>query len=133
MSEVRNATRITEVGCVIVPVTDQDRALEFYVDKLGFEKRTDAAYGMGFRWLEVAPPGAQTTIAIVPPQQPDHAQPGIDTNVSLTTQDIDADYADLKARGVEFEGEIMRMGDDVPPMAFFSDQDGNRFLLVQRH
>ena len=47
-------TSITEVGTVIVPVSDQDRALEFYLDKLGFEKRTDTPYGKGERWVDVA-------------------------------------------------------------------------------
>ena len=51
------------------PVTDQDRALEFYVDTLGFEKRGDDAFGNGDRWVEVAPPDAATTIAIVPPRE----------------------------------------------------------------
>ena len=50
---------ITRIGTVIVPVSDQDRALEFYVGTLGFEKRIDGAYGDGARWIEVAPPGSQ--------------------------------------------------------------------------
>ena len=64
-----NKTRITQVGTVFVPVADQDRALNFYVDKLGFEKRADFAYGEGSRWIEVAPPGAANTIALVPPSE----------------------------------------------------------------
>jgi catechol 2,3-dioxygenase-like lactoylglutathione lyase family enzyme len=59
-------TRITKIGRVIIPVSDQDQALEFYMGKLGFEKRLDAPYGEGERWIEVAPPGAATTIALVP-------------------------------------------------------------------
>ena len=47
-------TRITGVGSVGVPVTDQDRAVEFYVGRLGFEKRRDVPFGDG-RWIEVAP------------------------------------------------------------------------------
>ena len=54
------------MGTVIVPVTDQDRALEFYVGTLGFEVRIDGPFGDGGRWLEVAPPGAATTLALVP-------------------------------------------------------------------
>ena len=57
---------VTRVGTVIVPVSDQDRALEFYVGTLGFEVRIDGAFGDGGRWLEVAPPGAATTLALVP-------------------------------------------------------------------
>ena len=59
------AMNITEVGTVIVPVTDQDRAREFYVGTLGFEVRMDAEFAPGERWLEVAPPGAATTIALI--------------------------------------------------------------------
>lgn len=128
MAQTETRTHITQVGTVIVPVADQDRALEFYLDKLGFEKRTDIPYGDGQRWLEVAPAGAATSVAIVPPREGDAA--GIDTHTAFTTEDIDADHADLLARGVDVDEEVMRMGDPVPPMFFFRDQDGNQFLIV---
>jgi catechol 2,3-dioxygenase-like lactoylglutathione lyase family enzyme len=115
-------TRITRIGTVIVPVTDQDRALEFYVGTLGFEKRLDGPFGDG-RWIEVAPPGAVTTIALVPAG-------GIE--VSLATEDADADHAALQAGGVDADAEVMRMGDFVPPMFTFRDPDGNRFRMVER-
>jgi catechol 2,3-dioxygenase-like lactoylglutathione lyase family enzyme len=130
LPKTETGTQITQVGTVIVPVTDQDRALEFYLETLGFEKRTDVPYGEGERWVEVAPPGAATTIALVPPREGESA--GIETRVGFTTDDIDADHADLRARGVEADEEVMRMGDPVPPMFFFSDPDGNRFLIVQQ-
>jgi catechol 2,3-dioxygenase-like lactoylglutathione lyase family enzyme len=130
MAKTETTTRITQVGTVIVPVSDQDRALEFYLGKLGFEKRTDTPYGEGDRWIEVAPPGAETTIAIVPPREGESA--GIETRVGFTTEDVEADHADLRARGVDADEEVMRMGDPVPPMFFFRDLDGNRFLLVER-
>ena len=60
-------TRITRVGNGrSFPSSDQDAALEFYVGTLGFEKRLDGEFGDGQRWIEVAPPGAETTIALVP-------------------------------------------------------------------
>src|ERR687887_1519924 len=130
MAQTETKTRIKHVGTVIVPVSDQDRALEFYVDKLGFEKRTDTPYGEGERWIEVAPPGAATTIALVPPREGEPA--GIETRVGFTSEDIDADHRGLRDRGVDADEEVMRMGDPVPPMFFFSDPDGNRFLVVQR-
>jgi catechol 2,3-dioxygenase-like lactoylglutathione lyase family enzyme len=68
MTEQRG-TRITDVRTVGVPVTDQDRALDFYVDALGFEKRLDAPIGEGMRWIEVAPAGATTSIALVRPAE----------------------------------------------------------------
>ena len=121
-------TNITRVGTVIVPVSDQDRALEFYVGKLGFEKRIDGPFGEGQRWIEVAPPGAATTIALV--AAPEGEAAGIE--VSLATEDADADHADLLAQGVEADEEVMRMGDYVPPMFTFRDPDGNRFRMVER-
>jgi catechol 2,3-dioxygenase-like lactoylglutathione lyase family enzyme len=123
-------TRITEVGRVMVPVDDQDRAIEFYVDTLGFEKRADTPYGDGQRWVEVAPPGAVTAIALVLPLEGQSA--GVETSIALTTQDADAVHADLRSRGVETDPEVMRMGDPVPPMFFFRDQDGNRLLIVEQ-
>ena len=130
MAETETRTRITQVGTVIVPVSDQDRALEFYVEKLGFEKRTDVPYGEGERWVEVAPTGAATTIAIVPPREGDPT--GIETRVGFTTEDADADHANLRARGVDADEAVMRMGDPVPPMFFFRDPDGNTFFIIER-
>jgi catechol 2,3-dioxygenase-like lactoylglutathione lyase family enzyme len=130
MAETKARTNITEVGTVIVPVSDQDRALEFYTDKLGFETRMDVAYGDGDRWVEVAPAGAATTVALIPPREGDPV--GVETRIGFTTADVDADHADLKARGVDVDDEVMRMGDPVPPMFFLRDQDGNSALVVQR-
>ena len=130
MAQTETRNRITQVGTVIVPVSDQDRAIEFYVDKLGFEKRLDVPMGNADRWVEVAPPGAATTVAIVPPREGDSA--GIETRVALASGDIDADHATLKAKGVDVDPEVSRMGDPVPPMFFFNDPDGNRFFVVER-
>ncbi len=122
-------TRIKEVGTVIVPVSDQDRAIEFYTDKLGFEVRTDSAYGDGDRWVEVAPAGAATTIALVPPREGQSV--GVPTNMGLSTEDVDADHASLKERGADVD-DVLRMPDPVPPMFFLRDQDGNQIFVVQR-
>src|SRR5437588_8604982 len=65
MAKTETRTQITDVRTVGIPVADQDRALAFYVEKLGFEKRMDVPYRPGERWIEVAPPGAATTIALV--------------------------------------------------------------------
>ena len=130
MAETKTRTHITQVGTVIVPVSNQDRALDFYLDTLGFEKRIDTPYGESERWVEVAPPGAATTVALVPPREGDAT--GIETRVGFTTEDIDADHAALRARGVDADPEVMRMGDPVPPMFFFRDPDGNTFLIVER-
>jgi catechol 2,3-dioxygenase-like lactoylglutathione lyase family enzyme len=130
VSQTEVRTHISQVGTVMVPVADQDRAVEFYLDKLGFEKRSDIPFGQGDRWVEVAPPGAATTVALVLPREGDPT--GIDTHIGYTSEDIDADHADLIARGVDADEQVMRMGDPVPPMFFFRDQDGNSSLIVER-
>ncbi|HXY91851.1 MAG TPA: VOC family protein [Acidimicrobiia bacterium] len=121
-------SRITQVGTVGVPVSDQDRALEFFVDLLGFERRLDVPFGDGLRWIEVAPAGAVTTIALVP-------SPGghgaTDTGIRLTTADADADHARLRARGVDVDPEVLRW-EGVPPMFSFRDPDGNTLYVVEQ-
>jgi catechol 2,3-dioxygenase-like lactoylglutathione lyase family enzyme len=121
-------TPLTQVGTVIVSVTDQDRALEYYVGKLGFEKRLDVPFGVGDRWIEVAPAGAATTIALVTPPP---GSPTV-TEISFTTTDADAAHAQLKAQGVDVDEEVLRFGDAVPPMFTFRDPDGTQFRVVQR-
>lgn len=81
-------------------------------------------FGNGDRWVEVAPAGAATTVAIVKPR-PDEPT-GIETRIALSTTDIDADHAELKARGVDVDDEVSRMGDPVPPMFFLRDQTVRR-------
>ena len=126
----KTATRISKVGTVIIPVSDQDRAIEFYVDTLGFEKRADIPFGNGYRWVEVAPADAATTIAIAPP--PEGATVGgRETGIALNTDDVDAVHADLKGRGVDVDAEVSRMGDPVPPMFWFRDPEGNSLMVVQ--
>jgi len=124
----KTTTRITDVRTVGIPVTDQERALDFYVGKLGFEKRMDVPFGPGQRWVEVAPPGAGTTIALVSAGQ--GAPAGVDTGIRLVTGDAAADHADLRSRGVDADAEILNMG-GAPPMFTFRDQDGNRLVVVQ--
>ena len=127
MSKTRSKTRITEVGTVGVPVADQDRALAFYVEKLGFEKRIDAPYGDGERWVEVAPPGAATTIALVRARQGEPV--GVDTQLRFATQDAQADHAELRAGGIDVDAEVIPYP---VPMFVFRDPDGNRLIIVER-
>jgi lactoylglutathione lyase len=121
-------TPITDVRTVGVPVTDQDRALEFYLDKLGFEKRLDAPVEQfGGRWIEVAPTEAAITIALVPTRE--SVPTGVQTGIRFTTVDAAAVHADLQARGVEV-GELLRWP-GVPPMFAVRDQDGNGIEIVE--
>ena len=94
-------THITGIGAVAVPVTDQDRALEFYVGALGFETRRDLPFGEA-RWIEVAPPGSATTIALVPA--------GIPTGIRLLTADADRDHAALRSGGVDTDQHRRQCG-----------------------
>ena len=128
MNQQTTTTGITEVATVAIPVSDQERALAFYVDTLGFEKRRDAPFGPGNRWIEVAPPGSSTTIALPPLGE---VKPGIDTGIRLTTRDAEADHAALRARGVDVDSEILRFGPGVPPMFTLRDPDGNKLYVVE--
>lgn len=122
-------TTVDRVATVMVPVADQDEAIEFYTGKLGFEKRADIPFGDGNRWVEVAPAGAATTVALVQPMEGEPV--GIEARVALRSRDVDADHAAMREAGVDVDPEVMRMGGPVPPMFFFRDQDGNRLLLVE--
>jgi predicted enzyme related to lactoylglutathione lyase len=121
---------INKVANVIIPVADQDLALQFYTEALGLEKRVDAPFGDGNRWIEVAPPGADTPIAICPPG-PGLTPGGKDTGISLQTDDIDAFHAQLKDRGVDVDAEVSRFGDAVPPLFWLRDPEGNTLMVVE--
>ena len=124
MSE--QTTRISRVGTVVLPVSDQDEAIAFFTDTLGFETRLDAEFAPGQRWIEVAPAGAETSIALVA----QGASEGVE--ISLATDDAEADHEAMLAAGVEADAELIRMGEGVPPMFTFRDPDGNRFRMVER-
>jgi catechol 2,3-dioxygenase-like lactoylglutathione lyase family enzyme len=126
----KTRTRISKVGTVVVPVSDQERAIAFYVETLGFEKRIDVPFGNGYRWVEVAPADSVTTIAIVPPP-PGKPTGAVETGIVLHTDDIDAAHADLRASAVDVDAEVSRMGDPVPPMFWFRDPDANTLLIVE--
>jgi hypothetical protein len=127
MNQSKTSTQITKVGLVGVPVTDPGRALEFYTGTLGFDKRLDVLFGNGARWIEVAPPGAETAIALVP------AGSGQQPGIRLVTEDVDGDHARLVARGAGADPEVTRLGTPVPPMFTVRDPDGNALLIVARH
>jgi catechol 2,3-dioxygenase-like lactoylglutathione lyase family enzyme len=118
------------IGLVMVQTPDQDRSLEFYVGALGFEKRTDIAFGGSYRWVEVYPPGAATGIALAPPREGQAVTPK-DTGIAINTNDIESAHSELKARGVDVDAEVSRMGDPVPPMFWLRDPDGHSLLIVE--
>ena len=123
-------TRVEKVATVIIPVADQDGMIDFYVEKLGFEKRVDVPMGQGYRWVEVGPVDAVTTIALAPPPPDKPASGNRETGISLYTADVEGYHAELKAAGVDVDAEISRMGDPVPPMFWMRDPEGNVLLVV---
>ena len=121
---------LTEIGRVAVPAADQDRALDFYVNTLGFELRSDDTFADGqMRWIEVGPAGAPTSIAIAPPMEGGPAS--VDTGIVITSTDIEADHATLRNAGVDVDDEIARWGDPVPPMFRLRDPAGNSLTIVE--
>ncbi|MGC4942702.1 VOC family protein [Kribbella sp. DT2] len=116
---------ITAVSTVAVPVTDQDRAVAFYVETLGFDLHLDAELPqLNGRWIVVAPPGAATSLALVPATS--HNPAGNDTGIRFTTPDAGAAHAAL---GV-VAGDLLTWP-GVPPMFSFQDPDGNTLYLVE--
>jgi catechol 2,3-dioxygenase-like lactoylglutathione lyase family enzyme len=122
-------TRVNKVNTVVVPVSDQDQMIAFYVEKLGLEKRVDIPFGNGYRWAEVAPAGAETTIALAPPPE-GKATGNRETGIGLHTDDIDAYHSELKAAGVDVDPEVGRMGGPVPPLFWLRDPEGNTLMVV---
>lgn len=119
---------ITGIRTVGIPVTDQDAATEFYVGRLGFEKRLDVPLEqLGARWIEIAPPGSAMTIALVPARAGLPA--GVQTGIRLVSGDAAASHASLRELGVEV-GELLRWA-GAPPMFGFRDQDGNGLEVVE--
>ncbi|HET8750895.1 MAG TPA: VOC family protein [Gaiellaceae bacterium] len=130
MSPTTSKLNISKVGRVALSVADTDRAIDFYVGTLGFEKVVDEPMGPDMRWVEVAIPGAETTIALAPPPQGKEAG-GSETGICLDTSDVDAAHAALKEAGADVDEEVSRYGGPVPPMFWLRDPDGNSLIVVQ--
>ena len=119
-----SATTITDIGTVAIPVSDQDKAVEFFVGTLGFEKRLDVRQGENFRWVTVAAHGASTSVALI--AGPDT---GADTGIRFMVPDAGTEHTAMRQRGIEV-GDLLRWP-GVPPMFEFKDQDGNRFVIIE--
>jgi len=120
---------IVGVSTIGIPVGDQDRAIAFYRDVLGFEVRVDAPLPqLGSRWIMLAPPGSEVTVALV--QASDEAPAGVETGIRFETEDAERAHGSLRATGAEV-GELLRWP-GVPAMFAVRDADGNRFEVVER-
>jgi catechol 2,3-dioxygenase-like lactoylglutathione lyase family enzyme len=122
---------ITKVRLTAVTVSEQDRAVDFYVNQLGFALQADHTMDDGNRWIEVVPPGAETALTLHTPAPEHSSAAGGRTDVVFATDDMEATHQELAAKGVNFVQAPQRhiWGD---MMAIFADPDGNTFLLVDR-
>lgn len=120
---------LTHVGRVLVPVADQDAAIAFYTDKLGFTLVADMPFGDGERWVEVAPPGGGATLALVPGTA--HYPTGRMTGVALGSSDPRGDHAALRGSGVDVDDALMGGDGEVPLLFFFRDADANQLMVVE--
>jgi lactoylglutathione lyase len=122
-------TTVSNIGVAMFAVTDQDAALAFYTEKLGFEVRGDTRFGENaeMRWLEVAPPGSRTRLALNPPMG---GQPGGST-IGVETADVLGEHARLSAiGGIDIDPEPMRTP-GAPLMFMLRDPDGNVIFVVE--
>jgi catechol 2,3-dioxygenase-like lactoylglutathione lyase family enzyme len=116
---------ITHIQLLSMPVTDQDRAVRFYVDTLGFDLIADNAMGPAQRWVQVAPKGAATSITLV--TWFESMPPGSVGGLVLETDDLDADVAAFTQRGVTIEDGIQAA--PWGRYVTFKDPDGNGLVL----
>jgi predicted enzyme related to lactoylglutathione lyase len=119
---------IRRVKFVSIPVTDEDRALEFYTKGLGFEVLTDQSYGEGQRWIELGIPRAETRVVLYRPESDDAI--GKFQQISFLADDVEATWRELTNRGVEFTQEPKT--ESWGTAASFKDPDGNTFVLSSK-
>jgi predicted enzyme related to lactoylglutathione lyase len=111
-----------------IPVRDQDRALKFYTEKLGFTVQTDQPFGEQ-RWIELGIPGAQSSIVLFTPDE-HKTHIGTFSHLSFYCENVERTYKELIERGVEFAGPPQKM--DWGTFVTFKDPDGNQFVLSSR-
>jgi lactoylglutathione lyase len=128
-NSTQSPTTVSNIGVAMFTVADQDAALAFYTDKLGFEVRSDVRFGENgeMRWLEVAPPGSGARLALNPPMQ---GEPG-GAAIGVETPDLLAEHARLTAiSGIDVDAEPMR-APGAPVMFSLRDPDGNHIWVVE--
>ena len=125
----QDRTSVSDIGVAMFTVADQDAALAFYTQKLGFEVRADIRFGENdeMRWLEVAPPGSRARLALNPPMRD---EPG-GSAIGVETPDVLGEHARLKAiSGIDVDQEPMR-SPGAPVMFSVRDPDGNHIWVVE--
>jgi catechol 2,3-dioxygenase-like lactoylglutathione lyase family enzyme len=124
---------ITHIHATTIVVSDQDKAIDFYVNTLGWEVTADAPMGPNMRWVTVAPKGAATSIVLSLPSwytKKPSLEMGMNTSIAFSADDMKKTYADLTKRGVKFksEPEMMPWG---KLGAWFLDPDKNEFFVAE--
>lgn len=122
-------TSVNNIGVAMFTVSDQDSALAFYTEKLGFEVRSDTRFGPNdeYRWLEVAPPGSTARLALNPPMQ---GEPG-GSGIGVETADVLGEHRRLTAiGGIDLDPEPMETP-GAPLLFMMRDPDGNHIAVVQ--
>lgn len=125
----QSSTTISNIGVAMFTIADQDAAIGFYTETLGWELRADIPFGdeAGNRWVEVAPPGSATRVALNPPMG--EGGPG-GGSIGVETPDVQAEYA--RAQGLDGvqTGDLMGGEGPVPTMFSMQDPDGNYIWVV---
>jgi lactoylglutathione lyase len=130
MSDPTHAsTTISNIGVAMFTISDQDAAIRFYTQTLGWELRADVPFGdeAGNRWVEVAPPGSATRLALNPPMG--EWRPG-GSSIGAETSDVEGEYERLKAIEGVTVGDMMGGEGPVPRMFSIADPDGNHIWVV---
>ena len=119
---------IKQIKFVTVPVADQNRALDFYTDKLGFTIITDQPFDEKQRWIELRVPKAETRVVLFT-MGGEEKRIGSMMPATFACDDIDATHKELSARGVEFMGPPQKQ--HWGSYAMFKDSEGNQFVLSE--
>jgi predicted enzyme related to lactoylglutathione lyase len=112
-----------------IPVRDQDRALKFYTEILGFRLLTDQQFSESQRWIELSIPGADTGISLFTPEGHED-RVGTFVNTSWEVDNVDKTYAELQGKGVEFAGPPQKQ--PWGTFAVMKDSEGNQIVLSAR-
>ncbi len=128
MKSTGGVNMIRGIKFASIPVADQDRALAFYTEKLGFRLLTDQPFSDDQRWIELGIPGADTRIVLF--RFDESLKPGSQMNVTFWSDNVEATARELKSKGVQFVMEPKR--EDWGTAAAFEDIDGNSFVLSSK-
>jgi lactoylglutathione lyase len=128
---------IDRIGGIVVIVSDQQKAMEFYNQKLGFEIKTDMSF-VGIRWIEVGPKDSQSTISLMLPNIQMMSNEGVveaakkgigtETGIWFYSNDMQSTYEELKNKGVDITPPEKQEWGGI--MSKLKDQDGNSYSII---